>query len=280
MAGSLYVVGTPIGNLEDITLRALRVLREADVIAAEDTRTARALLAHFDITAKRVVSAFEGNEAKRASELMHEVAAGARVALVSEAGMPTLSDPGHRFVRAAVDAGIRVEVIPGPVAAVTALVGSGLDTSRFLFLGFPPREAGARRQLFGSLRGREETAVFYESPRRLASMLADLADAFGDDRVAVIARELTKVHEEYRRGPLRRLAEEIARVPVRGECCVVVAGADEQVPGTVDIEAELRALLAEGLGPRDAAARLVVKTGKSRRALYQLALSLQREDRA
>ena len=274
MTGTLYIVGTPIGNLEDLSLRAARVLREAELIAAEDTRAARTLLAHVGGVAAPVVSYFEGNEAERAAELEAALRAGKKVAVISEAGMPGVSDPGARAVAAAIAAGARVEVIPGPSAALAALVGSGLPSERFTFLGFPPREEGARQALFGGLRGEAATMIFYEAPDRVAPTLRDLAAAFGADRRASLGRELTKVHEEHVRGTLGELAARYADVPPRGECTLVVAGA-AAAAAPIDIEAELRRLMAEGLGPRDAAARLVIATGKPRRHLYQLALSLR-----
>lgn len=279
--GTLYVVGTPIGNLEDLSLRAARILRSVDVIAAEDTRSAKVLLSHVDAlgavnSKRRLVSYFEGNEAERTRELVDVLAAGEHVAVISEAGMPGVSDPGGYAIAAAIEAGARVEVIPGPSAVLAALVGSGLPSERFLFAGFPPREAGARRELFGSLRGEAATLILFEAPDRVGATLADLAAAMGDEREASLGRELTKLHEEHVRGTLAELAARFAEVPPRGECTLVVAGAVGET-AAVDIEAELRRLLAEGLGPKDAAARLVVVTGKPRRQLYQLALSLQRE---
>lgn len=281
MIGTLFVVGTPIGNLEDLSLRAARILREADVIAAEDTRAARLLLAHVDALGpsnpeRRVLSNFEGNEAGRAVELAEALRAGQRVAVISEAGMPGVSDPGAYAVAAAVAAGARVEVVPGPSAALAALVGSGLPTNRFLFLGFPPREPGARQALLGTLRAEPATMIFYEAPDRLTATLRDAAAAFGADRRASLGRELTKLHEEHARGTLGELAERYAAAAPRGECTLVIAGGTAEAPA-IDIEAELRALLAQGMGPKDAAARLVVRTGKPRRVLYQLALALARE---
>jgi 16S rRNA (cytidine1402-2'-O)-methyltransferase len=279
--GVLYVVGTPIGNLEDLSLRAARILREADVIAAEDTRAAKTLLAQADALgasneSRRIVSLFEGNEAHRSEELVRALAEGKRVAVISEAGMPGVSDPGARAVAAAVTSGARVEVIPGPSASLAALVGSGLPSDRFLFLGFPPREQGARQELFGSLRGIGATWILYEAPDRVGDTLADLALALGSDRRASLGRELTKLHEEHVRGTLGELAAKYADTSPRGECTLVVEGAGSAPPVEIDIEAELSRLLAEGLGPKDAAARLVVVTGKPRRQLYQLALSLSR----
>jgi 16S rRNA (cytidine1402-2'-O)-methyltransferase len=199
---------------------------------------------------------------------------GARVALVTDAGMPGISDPGQRLVARAIEAGVAVEVIPGAVAAMTALVGSGLPTERFLFAGFPPRVEGERRALFASLRREAATLLFYEAPDRVKTTLADLADAFGGERRAVVARELTKLHEEYARGTLAELAAR--ELTARGEHTLVVEGASaaEAAAEPIDVEAEVRALLAEGLGPKDIASRLAITTGLPRRKLYQLALSL------
>jgi 16S rRNA (cytidine1402-2'-O)-methyltransferase len=281
VSGTLYIVGTPIGNLEDLSLRAARLLRSVDLIAAEDTRSAKVLLAHVDalgaVNAKRrVISYFEGNEAERTEDLVAALREGQHVAVISEAGMPGVSDPGGYAIAAAIEAGARVEVVPGPSAVLAALVGSGLPSARFTFLGFPPREQGARRQLFGTLRADVSTLIFFEAPDRVGATLADLALAFGAERRASVGRELTKLHEEHVRGTLGELADKFAEIPPRGECTLVVEGATEAMP-EIDLEAELRRLLAEGLGPKDAAARLVVVTGKPRRQLYQLALSLQRE---
>src|SRR5438132_13402018 len=215
MTGTLFIVGTPIGNLEDLSLRAARVLREVDVIAAEDTRSARVLLAHADAFGsanpqRRIVSYFEGNEAERADDLAEVLRAGHHVAAISEAGMPGISDPGAYAIAAGIEAGARVEVVPGPSAALAALAGSGLPSERFLFVGFPPRETGARQELFGTLRGQAATLLFYEAPDRVAATLADLAAAFGGERRASLGRELTKVHEEHVRGTLVELAERFA----------------------------------------------------------------------
>jgi 16S rRNA (cytidine1402-2'-O)-methyltransferase len=205
------------------------------------------------------------------------LAAGRSVALVSDAGTPGVSDPGARVVRAAIAVGAPVVVIPGPVAAIAALVASGLPTDRFLFLGFPPRDAGPRAELAGSLVGERATMLFYEAPDRVGATLATLAAAWGDDRAACVSRELTKRYEEHLRGTLGELAARFADVPPRGECVIAVAGATAEVRAPVDVDAEVRALLATGLGPKDVAQRLVVKTGRPRRELYQLALALARE---
>jgi 16S rRNA (cytidine1402-2'-O)-methyltransferase len=277
----LFVVCTPIGNLEDLSQRAVRVLREAEVIAAEDTRAAQHLLAHSGAGGARLVSFFEGNEARRTEELVRDLLDGKRVALISEAGTPGVSDPGERLVAAAVAAGVRVEVIPGPSAAITALVGSGLPAGRFLFVGFPPRDAGPRRELFGSLRGERGTLIFYESPQRLGAALADLAGALGEGRRACVARELTKIHEEYVHDTLGGLAARYAEEPPRGECTVVVAGASEEeaaAASSMDVEAAVRTFLAQGVSAKEIAARLALVTGKPKRQIYQLALALSRSD--
>lgn len=280
MEGTLYIVGTPIGNLEDFSPRAARILREVGLVAAEDTRSAKTLLNHADVDGpvnpeRRVISYFEGNEAERFAEIHDALAQGRDVAIISEAGMPGISDPGSRAVAEAIKVGAKIEVIPGPNAALAALVASGLPTDRFTFLGFPPREAGPRQELFGSLRNEVATLVFYEAPDRVGATLADLAAAFGGERRASLGRELTKLHEEHVRGTLTELAAKYADTPPRGECTLVVQGGSG-AHAEIDIEGELRKLLAQGLGPKDAAQRLVVLTGKPRRQLYQLALSLER----
>ena len=278
MVGTLYVVATPIGNLGDLSPRAAEALRTADVIAAEDTRRVQILLDHLGAGGRRDVrSTFDGNEAARAEELAAVLAAGKHVALVSDAGTPGVSDPGARVVRAAIAAGAPVVVIPGPVAAIAALVASGLATDRFLFLGFPPRDAGPRAALAGGLVDERATMLFYEAPDRVGATLATLAAAWGDDRAACVSRELTKRYEEHVRGTLGALRDRFADAAPRGECVIVVAGASEVARPALDLEAEVRALLATGLGPKDVAQRLVVKTGRPRRELYQLALALARE---
>lgn len=285
---ALAVVATPIGNLEDLSLRAARVLSEADLIAAEDTRSAVVLLRAVDgmgvrardgaVGKRRVISLFDGNEMQRIDEVLAAAAAGERVALISEAGTPLVSDPGARLVAAAIARNITITVIPGPNAAVAAVVASGLFTDRFLYLGFPPREQGARLELFGSLRREVATMVFYESPERVGRTFADLAAAFGTERQASLSREITKLFEEHVRGSVGELAAKFADTAPRGECTIVVQGASAMIeaPSERTIERQVQELLAQGLGPKDVAARLVVATGKPRRQLYQLALALAR----
>lgn len=275
-AGTLFVVPTPIGNLEDITLRALRVLRQVALVAAEDTRAARVLLDHYQI-AKPTVSCFEGNERARAAELLEQLRAGKDVALITEAGMPAVSDPGASLIADAAAAGVRVEVLPGANAAVCALVGSALPTDEFYFAGFLPRSEGARRQQLGRLRRLPATLVFYEAPARTARTLADLVEAFGPSRPACVARELTKIHEELCRGTLSELAGRYAQAPPRGEVTLVVGGATaETTEPPVDLEAEVRSRLDRGQSPKEIAAALTLETGKPRRQIYQLAVALKR----
>ena len=229
---------------------------------------------------RQVVSCFEGNEATRAAELITRVVAGERVALISEAGTPGVSDPGERLVARAVAAGVRIETIPGPSAAIAALVASGLPTERFLFVGFPPRAEGERQQSFARLRTLDATLVFYEAPPRVGRTLSDLAATLGESRRAVVARELTKVHEEFVRGTLGELAARYADEPPRGEVTLLVegapAGAASEEP--IDIDAAIRQALAAGKSPKEIAADLALRTGKPRRAIYQLAIALKGRD--
>jgi len=271
--GTLYVVATPIGNLEDVTFRALRILGEVDVVLAEDTRRTRILLDHHGVKA-RARSLHAHNEAKRTEEVLAELEAGARVALVSDAGTPLVSDPGHRLVRAAAAAGHEVVAVPGASAALAALVSAGLPEGPFTVLGFLPRKAGARDRLLAGFAGRSEALVVYESPRRLGATLAALHTALGE-REAAVARELTKLHEEVVRGTLGELAERFAG-EARGEITIVVGGADGGAPGLDDaeIDARIRALRAEGLSTRAVAERLSEVTGRPRRELYQRLLAL------
>ena len=279
-SGRLFVVGTPLGNLEDLSPRAIRVLGEVGLVAAEDTRTAQRLFARFGITT-RTTSYFEGNEAERSAQLVERLLFGEKIALISEAGMPGVSDPGERLISAAVAAGIDIEVIPGPSAAITALVGSGLPTSRFTFVGFLPREDGDRIALLARFRLVEETLVFYEAPSRTGATLALLCEVLAPTRRACVARELTKIHEEFVRGTLQDLAARFAEEPPRGEVTIVAAGAspDERAreSAPLDLEADVDARLAAGQSPKDIAAALALKTGKPRRAIYQLALARKRD---
>jgi 16S rRNA (cytidine1402-2'-O)-methyltransferase len=274
-SGTLFVVATPIGNLEDITLRALRVLGQVQLIAAEDTRAIRHLLTHHRVTAPPIVSCFQGNEAERCDEILAKVEAGAHVALVSEAGTPGVSDPGARVIAAARERDLRVEVVPGPSAAITALVGSGLPTDRFVFVGFPSRKEGERQAGFGALRSEPGTLIVYEAPGRVGATLRDLAAALGGTRRGEIARELTKMFEERIAGTLDQLAAQFADRAPRGECVILVEGATAEVASDLDVEAEVRRRLDAGEGPKEIAAALSLRTGHPRRKIYQLAVALR-----
>jgi 16S rRNA (cytidine1402-2'-O)-methyltransferase len=267
--GTLYLVATPIGNLEDVTLRALRVLREAAVIAAEDTRHTRKLLTRYEIGTP-LVSYHAHNERARADQLVARLADG-NVAVVTDAGTPTVSDPGGVLVAAALAAGHRVVPVPGPSAALAALAASGLPTERFLFVGFLPRVAKERRAALRQLRDEPGTLVLYEAPHRLRAMLTDARAELGG-RPAAAARELTKIHEEIVRGTLDDLITRFGAQPPRGELTVVIGGAPVPVPepSSVDPLPLLRAALASGLKPRAAAAQVARECGRSPRDLYTL----------
>ena len=225
----IYLIATPIGNLEDITLRALRILREADLVACEDTRHTRKLLDHYQIH-KPLVSYHEHNEAERAEELVEKAAAGSRIAVVSDAGMPGISDPGYRVVRRAIERGVLVVPVPGPVAVEAAVVVSGLPAEAFRFGGFLPSKQGQRRKLLESLASETATLVFYEAPHRILGALEDIVEVLGL-RPVVVARELTKVHEEFLRGPADTVLEELRRRPaVKGEITLLIGASQRLTP--------------------------------------------------
>jgi 16S rRNA (cytidine1402-2'-O)-methyltransferase len=256
--GILFVVATPIGNLEDISFRAVRVLREADLIAAEDTRHTAKLLRHYDIR-RPTASLHEHNEQEKVPRLVARLRGGARVAIVTDAGTPAVSDPGYRLVRAAIDAGIRVEAIPGPSAVLAALVLSGLPTDAFVFTGFPPAKRAARRAWFSAIAAERRTLVFFEAPHRIRETLGDAMEMLGD-REAALGRELTKLHEEVIRGRLSAILERPG--DPRGEYTVVVSGKpddrsdrDEQVDDN-QILVEFGRLTESGLGRREAISEL------------------------
>lgn len=266
--GTLYLIGTPIGNLEDITLRALRLLREVPVIAAEDTRRARVLLQHYGI-AKRPISYFEGNKVARIERLLRALAAG-DVALISEAGMPGLSDPGYELVRAAVAHGHPVVPVPGPSAPIAALVASGLPSDRFVYLGFLPRRAASRRSLILSVAHESATLVAFEAPHRLRATLADLLEALGDRPVA-LCRELTKQHEEIWRGTLSQAVAHYQIEEPRGEFTLVIGGASYPEIWDEDrVRAELASQVASGAPPSQAARAVAAASGWERRRVYNL----------
>jgi 16S rRNA (cytidine1402-2'-O)-methyltransferase len=272
--GCLYLVATPIGNLEDVTLRALRVLDEAHLVACEDTRQTRKLLTHFGLS-KRLVSYHEHNEAARAEELLRELRGGARVALVCDAGTPLISDPGERLLRLCIENGIPVVPVPGASALVVALAASGLPAEEFTFAGFLPPRASARRRALAALAGRSGTLVFYEAPHRLLASLRDMLAALGN-RPAVIARELTKLHEEFLRGRLEELLAQVeARDSLRGEITVLVgpgepageAAAPVAAPPLAERVAEL--VREQGLDRKAALKQAAKERGMTRRQAYR-----------
>jgi 16S rRNA (cytidine1402-2'-O)-methyltransferase len=269
--GCLYLVATPIGNLEDITLRAVRTLKEADVIACEDTRQTQKLLQHYGIR-KEMVSYHEHNELTRSPELVIELEQGARVALVSDAGTPGISDPGHRLVTLCLRHHIPVVPIPGPSALVAALGASGLPTDEFLFVGFLPPRSGARRKALAALKTEPRTLIFYEAPHRVVETLADAADILGP-RPAVIAREVTKIHEEFLRGPLPELLEAARKRAPRGEITLLIGAGDPQTqqaePG-VSLKQRVEQLEAEAGVDRKAALKQAARErGLGKREAYK-----------
>lgn len=273
MAGTLYLVATPIGNLRDMTDRARETLASVDVVAAEDTRRTGRLLKHFGIDAP-LVSFFEGNEAKRTAELVAALGRGEDVAVVSDAGTPAVSDPGHRLVAACLDAGIDVRAVPGPSAVIAALVVSGLPTDRFVFEGFVPRKSGERRVRLESLAHDPRTVVLFESPLRVATLLRDALVVLGDRRVAVV-RELTKRHEEVIRGRIAEVLASIGDHDLKGEVVVVLEGASEppEPPPTPELAAEAMVLVAAGTKRRTAAAQVAGRYGVSANEVYRAMLA-------
>lgn len=270
--GRVVLVGTPIGDLGDASPRVAETLAAADVIAAEDTRRLRRLMDRLDVrTSARVVSYFDGNEAARAAELLEALQGGATVAVVSDAGMPSVSDPGFRLVAAAVEAGIEVTAVPGPSAVLTALALSGLPTDRFCFEGFLPRKAGERSRRLAGLAGEPRTAVFFEAPHRTEETLRAMAELLGGERRAAVCRELTKTYEEVRRGSLAELAD-WAGEGVRGEVTIVVAGAAAERGDTGDAVEAVRRLVADGSKLKPAVADVAAARGLTKNELYAAVL--------
>ncbi|GAM11434.1 ribosomal RNA small subunit methyltransferase I [Geobacter sp. OR-1] len=274
-AGTLYIVATPIGNLEDMTFRAVRILKEVDLIAAEDTRHSRKLLSHFGISTP-LTAYHDHNETLKSPYLIEKLKAGQSIAIVTDAGTPCIADPGYRIVRAAAAEGITVVPIPGASATIAALSASGLPTDEFTFAGFLPSKSGKRRERLQELQGEPRLLVFYEAPHRLTATLADMAEVFGP-REAIVCRELTKIYEEFNRGLLLDLVQHYAETPARGEVVILVApgvAADEE---PMDLEGMLRSLLADGVTVKDAVRRVADATGQPRSAVYDLALRLKQE---
>jgi 16S rRNA (cytidine1402-2'-O)-methyltransferase len=267
VSGRLYLVGTPIGNLGDLTDRARETLQAVDVLAAEDTRRTGRLLSHVGIK-RRMVSLFEGNERERTEELVANLREGSDVALVTDAGMPTISDPGFRLVRACVEEGIEVRVVPGPSAVTAALVVSGLPVDRFVFEGFLPKRGGERRERLRALAREPRTIVVFESPVRVVALLRDVLVELGDRRMA-LARELTKLHEEVVRGRVTEVLDRLAGSEPRGEVVVVLEGHVGEQAQLGPLVTEARELVAGGMRKREAATAVARRHGASSNAIYQ-----------
>lgn len=274
--GTLYLVGTPIGNLEDMTFRAVRILQGVDAIAAEDTRHTGKLLHHFQITTPQI-SYHEHNQKVRIPELIQRLQQGKAIALVTDAGMPGISDPGYELVKACIEAGLEVVPIPGPTAAIAALVAAGLPCDRFVFEGFLANTSPTkRRERLEALKAESRTLIFYEAPHRVRKTLEEMAEVFGGDRQIVLARELTKLHEELWRGTLEGAIAHFASREPTGEFTLVVAGATLSQPilSEAALIAELQDLLKQGLSRSQASRQLAQQTSLPRRQIYQLALSI------
>jgi 16S rRNA (cytidine1402-2'-O)-methyltransferase len=270
--GRLVVCATPIGNLGDASPRLAKALAEADFIASEDTRQTRKLLAHLGVRA-RLISYHDANESARAARLADEIAGGARVALVSDAGMPGVSDPGHDLIGACLERGLEVEVVPGPSAVLAALVASGLPADRFCFEGFLPRKPSARARALAELAGERRTMVLFEAPHRVLATLDAMAAAFGPERRCAVARELTKLHEQVLRGTLAEVRERLAEQGERGEFTLVVEGAPSSpAAAEVDVVTEVARLVGAGASTRDAVGEVARASGQPRRLVYQAVL--------
>ncbi|MFM2429158.1 MAG: hypothetical protein RLZZ511_371 [Cyanobacteriota bacterium] len=274
-AGTLYIVGTPIGNLEDMTFRAIAVLRQVDLIAAEDTRHTGKLLQHFQVKTPQI-SHHEHNRATRIPELVEKLQQGKSIAIVTDAGMPCISDPGYELVKACAAAGLGVVPIPGVTAVVTAIAASGLDSGRFSFEGFLPAKSKERQGILQNLAQEPRTMVFYESPHRLRETLAAMVVAFGDDRAVTIGRELTKLHEEFWRGSLGDAITLYATREPKGEYTIVLAGATAfaTTVSDADLRSALGRLLADGLSRSAASKQLAAELDLPKREIYQLSLEL------
>lgn len=268
--GTLYLVATPIGNMEDMTFRAVKVLEEVDTILAEDTRVTGLLLSHFKITSKQI-SFHEHNAVEKIPEIIERLKRGEKIAQVSDAGMPSISDPGHDLVKAAIVADIPVVTVPGASAGISALIASGLVPQPHIFFGFLPRKAGQQKEFFEQKKVYPETQIFYESPHRVKATLANLLEVYGDRQV-VIARELTKIYEEYLRGTVSEVLDYLTENDLKGECIILVAGAEEESPELAEHQTAsqlVAELVAQGM-KANAAIKQVAKTyGLNRQDVYK-----------
>lgn len=277
--GILYIVATPIGNLEDISLRALRALKEVTLIAAEDTRVTRKLLAHYDIHTP-MTAYHQHSKGRRAEEIIERLKAGEDVALVSDAGTPGISDPGHELIRFAIDEGITITSIPGPTAMITALVVSGLPTSHFAFDGFPPRKESERKAFFRGIKPDPRTIILYESPLRLLPTLKSALSELGNRRAAVV-REATKMFEEVFRGTLTEVIARFTERKAKGEIVIIIEGAGPEEAATTPetgaetVEERLKALMAQGMTERDAIRQTAAEMKLPRREVYAVAIGMK-----
>lgn len=288
-AGILYIVPTPIGNLEDITLRALRILKEVDWIAAEDTRRTKILLEHYGLfpakKEQQIISYFQGNEALRTKQIIEKLKNGQSIALLSDAGMPLVSDPGSYLLKDVLLEGIHVEVLPGANAALTALVGSGFSTEKFIFFGFLPRIQEQRLEQLSSRKNESATMIFYETGPRLIQTLKDIQSVYGESRHVCVAREITKIYEEYKRGTVAQIIKEYQEqdAKIKGEITIIVKGEEEKKISEVEllsIEEEIRYRLEKGDSVKMIANTLSLLYAKPRRQVYRLVLLLQEGRRA
>jgi 16S rRNA (cytidine1402-2'-O)-methyltransferase len=277
--GILYVVATPIGNLEDMTFRAIATLRTVDVIAAEDTRHTGKLLHHFQVTTPQI-SYHDHNRLSRLPELLRRLQQGQAIALVTDAGMPGISDPGYELVKACAEAGVVIVPIPGASAVVTALSAAGLPTDRFVFEGFLPTKGQERRDRLEAMQAETRTLVLYEAPHRVRQTLQDLGETLGVERAVVLARELTKLHEQFWRGTVGEAIAYYQTKDPQGEFTLVVAGIERDQPILSEsaLKAELKALMNQGLSRSQASRQLAQQTSFSRREIYQLALAIPDDD--
>lgn len=272
----LYVCPTPIGNLEDITLRTIRTLEEVDYIAAEDTRHTIKLLNHLNIK-KPLISLHEHNEAFKSKELIELITSGHDVALVSDAGMPGISDPGEKLIKQCIESEVEVVTLPGPSAFITALVNSGLDTSRFTFIGFLDRNNKTRKETIEALKARQETLIFYEAPHRIEKTISELFEILGDRKI-VIARELTKKYEQYIRTNLKSLSEDFSMLEHRGEMVIILEGAIEEVEPEINkeaVEKRIKELLLQDLSTKEVAKQIAIEYKIKKNDAYALALGIK-----
>lgn len=272
----LYVCPTPIGNLEDITLRTIRTLEEVDYIAAEDTRHTIKLLNHLNIK-KPLISLHEHNEAFKSKELIELITSGHDIALVSDAGMPGISDPGEKLIKQCIESEVEVVTLPGPSAFITALVNSGLDTSRFTFIGFLDRNNKTRKETIEALKARQETLIFYEAPHRIEKTISELFEILGDRKI-VIARELTKKYEQYIRTSLRSLSEDFSMLEHRGEMVIILEGVIEEVEPEINkeaVEKRIKELLLQDLSTKEVAKQIAIEYKIKKNDAYALALGIK-----